>query len=91
MQRAILTWSTGGNTQNLVDYITPGGAGNTLEGWAAIQRNHSSLEKLADGKHKILYLGRNNPWQDRLGIGGIESISTEEDLRGWSPGHAERC
>lgn len=69
-----------------------------LEGWAAIQRDHKRLEKLADvnfmqfgdGKCKILYLGWNNPWQDRLGIDGIESISTEEDLRGWSTRHKGR-
>jgi len=47
MERVILTWSTEGNTQILSGEYNQRGAVDTLEGWAALQRDHHRLEKQA--------------------------------------------
>ncbi|GAB0187291.1 mitochondrial enolase superfamily member 1 [Grus japonensis] len=66
-----------------------GGAANTPEGCAAIQRDLDRLEKQADrnhikfnkGKCKVLHLGRNNPKHNyMLGATQLESSFAEKDL-----------
>ncbi|PKU45744.1 hypothetical protein llap_3954 [Limosa lapponica baueri] len=66
-----------------------GGVIDTMEGWAAIQRDLDRLESWAErnwmkfnkGKCKVLHLGRNNPLhQYSLGADLLESTSEEKDL-----------
>ncbi|GAB0175891.1 mitochondrial enolase superfamily member 1 [Grus japonensis] len=67
-----------------------GGAADTPEGHAAIQRNLDRLEKWVKRnlmkfnkeKCRVLYLGRNNPMhQYMLRATQMENSSTEKDLR----------
>ena len=71
------------------DHTNLGGAADTPEGCAAIQRDLDLLERWAQGdlmkfnksKCKVLHLGRKNPMhQYRFGADLLESSSVEKDL-----------